>query len=109
MKANKIPLLWEGKPYTAHSELIDEKRNKRITPQKYETHVKGVYDGVEISLNRIKKYINPKKYAVMEKALKLAAIYHDLGKLDDQAQKCLYGEIKTQRRKNDRLFKDEKN
>lgn len=83
------------KPYIAHSKLIDEEKGKNIPDQPYQNHIEGVYNGCLTSLNRIKKHVDPLWYPVLHRSVLLAAIFHDLGKLDDQAQSFLRGEIKS--------------
>ncbi len=81
------------KIYIAHSVKVDEERNINIPVQPYEKHIEGVYSHCLKSLNRIELFVPPLLFPVLKKAVLLASIYHDVGKLDDQAQSCLYGEI----------------
>lgn len=77
------------KHYIAHSAM--EENGKIIPVQSYENHVKGVYGGANRNLERIKKYTYSPWFPVIKKSVLLAAIYHDLGKLDKQPQNVLHG------------------
>ena len=83
------------KQYIAHSLLIDAEKGKNIPNQPYEMHIRGVYNNCLNSLKRIEPSVDPKWFPVLRKSLQIASIYHDLGKLDDQAQSFLHGEIKS--------------
>ena len=77
--------------FIAHSKLIDVAKNINIASQPYFSHIKGVFNYCDASIARIKRFINPEMFPVFKKAILLAAIYHDLGKLDEQAQFILNG------------------
>jgi len=78
--------------YIAHSSLEEE--GKSIPEQPYEKHICEVYNGCKRELDRISKHINNPFYlTILRKSVLLAAIYHDLGKLDEQAQKIMKKEI----------------
>lgn len=80
--------------YLAHSSIVKE--NGIIIPeQSYCEHVENVKNISIRHLSRIKPYVlNKDIYKVIEKVVILAANYHDLGKLIDQAQMVLKGETK---------------
>lgn len=61
--------------------------------QRYRDHIIGVYAGVKKILDGLEKYIDERKLKVLSKILYIAAEYHDLGKLDDQAQSILSGNL----------------
>lgn len=75
--------------YVAHS------RNESkgvLHEQPYGEHPTNMYRRAKEHLARIKpKMASKKYYKVLEKSVLLAVIYHDMGKLDDQAQKVLMG------------------
>ncbi len=73
--------------YIAHSE--DKEKGAKI--QTYENHVSGVLKSCKRELKKIRPFCNKGWYRVIEKSLVYAAVYHDLGKLDDQSQAVLYG------------------
>ena len=79
--------------YLAHSIL--DKYGVIIPAQTYKSHVDEVVIIIMRNLSRIKKYVKDVEiYLVIEKAVILAGTYHDLGKLLEQPQKVLNGEIK---------------
>ena len=73
--------------WLAHSE--DSENN--IPAQSYYDHVHGVTTGCRKRLKEIEPYVSPEMYRVIFKSVMLAAPYHDLGKLDDQAVAILSG------------------
>ena len=75
--------------YIAHSAYKDEKRNKDIPRQPYEAHVQGVFDICKRHLFRLKNFCEQDLFSAIERIVLLAAEYHDMGKLDDQAQEIL--------------------
>lgn len=83
--------------YLAHSEERDQDGNIKIPSQSYSDHINNVYNiskkQLEVLDNNFNIEDNSKKafnYAVL-----LAAEYHDFGKLDEQPQQILSGNIKN--------------
>ena len=73
------------KQYLAHSA-------KDIYPaQPYETHIRHVLKKVEASLGEIAPFLSENHQNMFLTAARLAAVYHDLGKLEPENQECLSG------------------
>jgi CRISPR-associated endonuclease/helicase Cas3 len=72
--------------YLAHSKDDD----LGVSCQTYSDHIHGVLSEAHKRINYIRG-IDNKIFDVVEKVVLLAAEYHDLGKLDDQAQQILSG------------------
>jgi len=81
------------RPYIARSSMIDKWSGEEIPVQLYQDHVHGVYNGCFEKLNRIERHVDAKWFPILKKSVLYAALYHDLGKLDEQDQQCLYGDI----------------
>lgn len=62
---------------------------KQVPEQPYEDHINGVFRICKRHLLRLKQHCNPSLFKVIERTVLLAAEFHDLGKLDDQAQEIL--------------------
>jgi len=77
--------------YLAHSAYKDEKKNKDVPIQFYQDHIQGVFSKCQRYLSRLKKTCHPDIFKGIERIVLLAAEYHDMGKLDNQAQKILKG------------------
>jgi len=84
----------KAKIHIAHSALLDKEKNKDIPAQSYQDHVSGVYQNCLRSIDRLEKFVHKDIFPILRKSVLLAAIYHDLGKLDKQSQSCLHGDIK---------------
>ena len=77
--------------YVAHSK--DEEKGV-MAPQPYGEHPSNmVLVAQDIHLKRIRRYLKKADFLALKKVVTLAAIYHDLGKLDVQAQAVLNGDI----------------
>ena len=73
------------KQYLAHSA-------KDIYPaQPYEIHIRHVLKKVEASLGEIVPFLSENHQNMFLTAARLAAVYHDLGKLEPENQECLSG------------------
>lgn len=78
--------------YLAHSEKQENGRHYKS--QTYDAHSFGVYSNCLRNLETIKPHVNPVLFETIKRIVLLAAVYHDLGKLDSQAQKVLKGKCK---------------
>lgn len=63
--------------------------------QTYARHIQGVAAYVKSYLEQVKPFISEDCFALLHEAVSAAAIYHDLGKLDDSNQQVLKGEIRS--------------
>lgn len=79
--------------YLAHS--AKQVKERFFKEQGYESHINNVVAFVVRELKKKEKYVSKRIYPVLEKSVILAAIYHDLGKLDNQSQSVLRGELKS--------------
>lgn len=71
--------------YLAHSKDTEND----IPTQYYGDHIYNVYCIANSHLNRLQNYMEAENFSIIKKMVLNAAIYHDLGKLDDQPQKIL--------------------
>jgi len=85
--------------YLAHSQLVGGRED--IPPQSYFAHIKGVHEISQRHLARLIKILEPNLAIAISNATLIAALYHDLGKLDSQAQRVL-GEPMTKMNKKDK-------
>jgi len=77
------------KQYLAHSA-------KDIYPaQPYEIHTRHVLKKVEASLGEMAPFLSQNHQNMFLTAARLAAAYHDLGKLEPENQECLSGAVKA--------------
>ncbi|NJL70928.1 MAG: DEAD/DEAH box helicase [Candidatus Competibacteraceae bacterium] len=85
----------------AHSSETNESGDIVVRPQLYADHIRGVQDAVErIWDSRLSKnFVAARPYKDFERdktafidAVRLAALYHDFGKLDEQCQDILRGQ-----------------
>lgn len=86
-KINKIKT---ARPPIAHS----EDKEIGVFEQPYETHVANVLYRAVQCFDRMAVYYMGENVEVLRDALRLAATYHDLGKLDDLSQEIFYKERK---------------
>lgn len=72
--------------WIAHS--VRKINNLNIPPQPYSKHIEGVLNRVKENVNNLKCYYNG-DFDFLKNAIQAAAIFHDLGKLDDENQRVL--------------------
>ena len=68
------------------------RREKGIPVQEYAVHIQRVHDDAAANADRAADF-SAKYGAVLRKAVRLAALFHDLGKLDAANQKVLAGHV----------------
>jgi CRISPR-associated endonuclease/helicase Cas3 len=73
----------------AHSAKLE----KGIEVQYYHRHVHNVLLNVDESLARLQPHLDPRKFQQLRAIVRLAAVFHDLGKLDLANQKVIDPEI----------------
>lgn len=76
------------KHYLAHS----AGKKPPVPPQGYSVHVSNVLRRVEENINRLISHYNG-DVAYFQEAVRASAIFHDMGKLDDENQKVLWGKV----------------
>ena len=69
----------------AHSKKDD------IPSQTYLGHVEGVFNRAKLILSQLRPYLSPRTYQILEYMALTAAIYHDMGKLEEFSQLVLQG------------------
>jgi CRISPR/Cas system-associated endonuclease/helicase Cas3 len=65
-------------------------KNPPVPPQPYSKHICEVLREVEESINHVSRYYRG-HFKYFSQAVRAAAVFHDLGKLDDENQKVLIG------------------
>lgn len=73
------------KQYLAHS------AKETYPAQPYEIHIRHVLKKVEESLGELAPFLSENQQNMLGTEARLAAIYHDLGKLEPENQDCLSG------------------
>lgn len=76
--------------------ILAHSRKDDIPPQYYEEHIKEVVLNAEKNAKEAIYFRNKKNIPFIE-IVKLAAIFHDLGKIDDENQKVLSGQCMAKR------------
>jgi CRISPR-associated endonuclease/helicase Cas3 len=66
---------------------------KDVQAQTYRDHILGVFRKAHRSLVRLRPFLSKDQYVLLRTIVLRAAIYHDMGKLCDNCQRVLRGEV----------------